>query len=141
MGTTATLLARLEGVRESAPGRWMARCPAHEDKSPSLSIRELEDERILIYCHAGCSAPDVLVAIGLSLADLFPRKLEGDFAPARHAHAHAAAAALKSIDSCALLVAIAAENLALGLTLDAADRKKVVDAAARIRTARLAVSR
>ena len=141
MGTAATLLTRLEGVRESAPGRWMARCPAHEDRSPSLSIRELEDGRILIKCFASCSAPDVLSAVGLSLADLFPEKLSGDFAPVKNPHVHAAGAALKSIDSDALLIALAGENLALGLPLDAAERQKIAEAAARIRVARMAASR
>lgn len=135
------LLSRLEGVRPCGAGRWMAACPAHDDKSPSLSVRELEDGRVLAHCFSGCGAADILSAVGLSLADLFPEKLSGDFAPVKNAHVHAAGAALKSIDSCALLIAIAGENLALGLTLDTADRKKVADAAVRIRAARLMVSR
>ena len=40
------LLSILEGVKRTGPGRWMARCPAHGDKSPSLSIRELDDGRV-----------------------------------------------------------------------------------------------
>ena len=39
----AKLLDRLPGVRKTGPGRWIAPCPAHEDRRPSLSIRELED--------------------------------------------------------------------------------------------------
>lgn len=65
-----TLLSRLEGVRATGPGRWVARCPAHQDRSPSLSVRELDD-RVLIHDFAGCSASDVLAAVGLSLRDLF----------------------------------------------------------------------
>lgn len=67
------LLDRLEAVRETGPGRWMARCPAHDDSTPSLSIREVGDGRLLIHCHAGCDADRVMAAAGLSLADLFPR--------------------------------------------------------------------
>jgi hypothetical protein len=67
-----SILPRLEMVRPSGAGRWMARCPAHEDRGPSLSIRELDDGRTLIHCFAGCQPNDVLAALGLSLSDLFP---------------------------------------------------------------------
>lgn len=72
MTGTEILLARLEGVRETGPGRWIARCPAHEDRSPSLSIRELPDGRLLLHDFAGCSAVDVVQAVGLAMSDLFP---------------------------------------------------------------------
>lgn len=67
---TDRLLSRLEGVRKAAPGRWMARCPTHDDKHPSLSIREIND-RLLIKCFTGCEALDVVQAVGLQLRDLF----------------------------------------------------------------------
>ena len=66
------VLARLQGVRQVGPSRWKALCPAHSDHSPSLSVREAEDAKVLLHCWAGCSAEDVCQAIGLSLADLFP---------------------------------------------------------------------
>lgn len=71
------LLARLAGVKRNGPGRWMARCPAHEDRRPSLSIRELEDGRTLLHCFGGCSVDDVLGAVGMDVADLFPPKPTG----------------------------------------------------------------
>ena len=74
------VLSRLEAKGRSP--KWMAKCPAHEDRSPSLSIKALEDGRVLIHCHAGCSAPDVMAAIGLSLSDLFPEPL-GDYLSAK----------------------------------------------------------
>lgn len=67
-----TLLWRLEAARRVSEGRWVARCPAHEDRSPSLSVRQLDDGRTLIHCHAGCAPGDVLAAVGLSMSDLFP---------------------------------------------------------------------
>lgn len=60
---------RLEGVRNHGTG-FHARCPAHEDKSPSLTITDGGD-RALIICRAGCDTRDVLEAIGLSWADTF----------------------------------------------------------------------
>jgi hypothetical protein len=69
------LLDRLEKVRQTGPGRWVARCPRHQDRSPSLSIRELEDGRILIHDFGGCEVSDVLAALGLSMADLYEKPL------------------------------------------------------------------
>lgn len=74
--STANLLDRLEGVRQTGPGRWVARCPSHADRSPSLSIRE-SDGRTLIHCFAQCSAGEVLGAVGLRMTDLFDRPLAG----------------------------------------------------------------
>ena len=68
-------LGKLEGVQETGGG-WVARCPAHGDDNPSLSIARGEDGRILVHCHAGCSAEDVVASLGLKMADLMPQKNE-----------------------------------------------------------------
>ena len=70
------LLERLDGVQDRGRGQYYARCPAHEDKSPSLSIRETGDGTVLIHCFALCSPDEIVSAIGLDIADLFPTKLE-----------------------------------------------------------------
>lgn len=72
------VLERLKQVKQTGPGRWLACCPAHKDKSPSLSIRELDDGRVLLHDFGGCDTGAVLDAIGLQMADLFPSRLEGD---------------------------------------------------------------
>lgn len=72
MTAADTLLARLDKVKGTAPDAWIASCPAHEDRRPSLSIRQVED-RVLIHCWAGCGALDVVNAVGLELRDLFER--------------------------------------------------------------------
>lgn len=64
------LLDRLGGVRETGPNRWLAQCSAHEDKTPSLSVREVNG-RVLVHCFAGCSVHDVIGAAGLELHALF----------------------------------------------------------------------
>lgn len=67
------LLEQLDNVRTGWDGdSYTACCPAHYDTNPSLSIREAEDGRILLYCHAGCETKDVLAALGLEWSDLFP---------------------------------------------------------------------
>ena len=64
-------LGKFEGVQKSGGG-WVARCPAHGDDNPSLSIARGEDGRWLVHCHAGCSAEAVVAAVGLRMADLMP---------------------------------------------------------------------
>lgn len=66
------ILSRLQTVRKRSANQWSARCPAHDDKGPSLSIRELDDGRILLHCFAGCDVADVVNAVGLKLDALFP---------------------------------------------------------------------
>jgi hypothetical protein len=60
------------GGRRVSSSRWMARCPAHADKSPSLSIAEGRDGRALVRCFAGCTLDAVLQAAGLTIQSLFP---------------------------------------------------------------------
>lgn len=72
------LLSRLDKVRKTGAGRWIACCPAHGDKSPSLAIREVEDGRVLLHCFANCETSEVLAAVGLTFGDLFPEKALGD---------------------------------------------------------------
>jgi hypothetical protein len=76
-----TLLGHLNGVRQTGAGRWIAKCPSHEDHSPSSSIRELDDGRLLIYDFGGCDTEAVLAAVGLTFNDLFERPLP-DLPPA-----------------------------------------------------------
>jgi hypothetical protein len=63
------LLSRLEAVRPTSRG-WIARCPAHADRSPSLSVSEGE-RGILVKCWAGCSAEEICASLALTLQDLF----------------------------------------------------------------------
>ena len=75
------ILSRLNKVRNtSKDNEYSAICPSHLDKSPSLSIKELLDGRILIHCFAGCEPNQILGSIGLSFEDLYPERL-GDFKP------------------------------------------------------------
>ena len=67
--TADVLLSRLEKVRSLGQNKWQARCPAHHDTDPSLSITDTVDQ-VLLYCHAGCASSDVLIALGLSWTDL-----------------------------------------------------------------------
>lgn len=76
------VLARLQGVKKINSNSWVARCPAHKDKTPSLGLRELDDGRILMKCLAECETQSILDTIGLEFKDLFPERL-GEFARER----------------------------------------------------------
>jgi hypothetical protein len=72
--TADMLLSKLDGVKQVGHGRWRARCPAHDAKNPTvLSIGETTDGTTLVKCFAGCNVSEVVAAVGLELADLFPR--------------------------------------------------------------------
>ena len=68
------ILGRFEGVEQSAPDSWMARCPAHGDENPSLSITLKPDGKVLLHCFAGCSAEEICAAVGLKMSDLMPER-------------------------------------------------------------------
>ncbi len=56
----------------STPSGLQARCPAHDDREPSLSVGRRDDcQGVVVCCHAGCSTDDVLAALGLAMPDLF----------------------------------------------------------------------
>jgi hypothetical protein len=67
----AALRSRGRSLRRSGEG-YSARCPAHNDRNPSLSVGEAEDGRVLLNCHAGCTETQVVAALGLKMSDLFP---------------------------------------------------------------------
>lgn len=131
------LLARLDKVRPTGPGRWLARCPAHEDRSPSLSIRETDEGAALLHCFAGCTAAAVLAAVGLEFADLYPDRPPGEVS--RSKRPFPALDALRALHFEALVVSIAAGTLRAGKPLDADDMERLALAQQRIQTAVLLV--
>lgn len=68
------ILSRLEKVRKTGPNNWLACCPAHDDKSPSLTLHAADDGRILVKCFPGCSFEEIVGAVGLGYEPWFPPK-------------------------------------------------------------------
>jgi hypothetical protein len=122
------ILNRLTKVKQSGKGRWSACCPSHEDKSPSLSVRELDDGRILMHCFGGCDVGEVLGALSLTLEDLFPERLP-------HAKSERvpfnASDVLRGISFELTIVALLASKLAASPLADA-DRDRLFVAISRI---------
>jgi len=65
------VLRGLHGVKDASDG-YIALCPAHEDRNPSLSVKEADDGKALLHCHAGCDTEQIVAALGLEMHDLFP---------------------------------------------------------------------
>jgi len=132
------LLPRLDRVKQTGPDSWLACCPAHDDRSPSLSVKQAED-RLLLHCFAGCEVGDVLAAVGLSLADLFDRPLAHHKAPLsayqRRRHGQAADA-MKALQDELGVIAILSEQIHAGFALDPAERERLELAMSRVKNAR-----
>jgi hypothetical protein len=130
------LLSRLEKVKQTGGGRWLACCPAHEDKSPSLAIRETDEGKILIKCFAGCSIDEVLSAVGMGMEDLFPRQ---DRYNAPHHKSERrpfpASDALRAVSFEALIVMAAGVSLLTGEPFTESERDRMTLAVCRIQAA------
>jgi putative DNA primase/helicase len=59
---TAETIAKALGAHRAGV-TWMACCPVHEDRSPSLSISAGKDGKVLVHCHAGCEQRDLIAAL------------------------------------------------------------------------------
>lgn len=132
--TAYDILDRLDRVRKTGEGQWSARCPAHEDRGPSLSVKALPDGRVLMHCFAGCPVDHVLGAIGIDMQDLFPPSDDPGVGDDRIARPKllTKGQALEILNAEALFVAVAAANVAKGVALSAADKTRLLTAAGRI---------
>lgn len=130
------LLSRLEGVRRTGPDRWLARCPAHEDRRASLSIRECDDGRTLINCFALCRPEEVLGAVGLDWSALFPTDWAGR--KFKKAPGIPATDILKAIELECLVVGTIAHDIYKKREISYADYERLSLACQRIGAARSA---
>lgn len=73
------IINRLRNVQVRGEKTYMACCPAHDDKNPSLAIKQLADGRILMKCFAGCDIDSILSHLRLSVSDLFPKGGLGEY--------------------------------------------------------------
>ena len=77
-GMSAEFLAFLERLHAVKDGpQWKARCPAHDDREPSLGIKLAEDGKVLLHCRAGCSTESVCQALSMEVRDLSPNGASG----------------------------------------------------------------
>lgn len=127
------LLDRLDGARSSGPGRWRARCPAHQSRGLSLAICETDAGVVLVRCFAECDAGSILRALGLEFDALYPPRTDRG-KPIRNAFP--ARQRLECISLEALVVQTLAEDLAEGRTPNVHDMQRLRAAVERIQGAR-----
>jgi hypothetical protein len=132
------LLSKLHKVKNTGKGRWMACCPAHDDRTPSLLITEHDNGVIGLHCFAECASNDVLGAVGMEFKDLYPEKLTDHIKPLRRPFP--AADVLEALLTETLITYIAASRVADGETLNTEERKRLHLAAQRIMAGRDMVS-
>lgn len=123
------LIDRLEGVRERGPGHWMCRCPAHEDRTASLSVTEAGDT-VLIKCFAACDTETILSLVGLTFSDIYPDRTP-DRAPKRVRH-WSAADLLHIVQTEMTVASIIASDLQRGQPLSETDQRRLDICAARL---------
>ena len=133
MSAAAKILDRLSKVTKTGEGRWKACCPAHEDKSPSLSICELDDGRVLLHDFGGCGTDAVLAALGLSFTDLFDGPLAHHLPPIKSGRS---AREILDLTAHEIMVASILVNDAMKRQLTGAEVTRLAIAAARLQEAR-----
>jgi hypothetical protein len=131
MSQLENLLSRLTKVKGRA-GNYTACCPAHEDKSPSLAVKE-QDGKIILHCFAGCSVENIVGAVGMDMTDLFP-PVEPKYTPQPKVRFFASDL-LRVIALEAAIVSIAAYDMAKGKTIPKADLDRLQLAYQRINSA------
>lgn len=127
------LLDRLDGAKETGHGKYIVRCPAHDDRSPSLAIKDCGDGRILLHCFAGCDVESVLDALGLSFSDIMPERV-GEmhtYKPVRQRFD--ARQVLAGLSHEVMVVCLIADRLASAANDD--DQSRLLLAATRLNTA------
>ncbi len=130
MSQVDNLLSLLDKVKRTGDGKWIACCPAHDDKSPSLTVREMDDGRVLVHCFSGCAVHEVLGAIGLDMAALFPPREIQHGKPERRPFP--AADVLRAVGFEALVVCAAAASMAAGEPFTPINRDRLILATERI---------
>jgi hypothetical protein len=113
-----SVLEQVEKAYQRQPGQYSARCPAHDDKGPSLSIRETPEGAVLLHCFAGCTVSEIAGALGLELSDLFPPRDKSGREPQRTSRVLTASQALEIIGHESLVVVMLAADMRRGVVLD-----------------------
>ncbi len=137
MSRLEPILAMLEKVKGRG-GNYVACCPAHADRSPSLTLRETNDGTVLLHCFAGCSVQEICDALGIAMTDLFPPKADDhrhpDYTtPAKPQRVRFMATdLLKVIAFEAQVVMVAANDMSFNRPLSDGDRERLRTAVTRI---------
>ena len=126
------ILERLQKVKQTKPNQWVACCPAHNDKHPSLAIKHCDNGKILIKCWSGCGIDDIVGAIGLELSDLFP---EGTHYKKQEREHFSAETILKALHKESIIMRMLASDIKNGVQLGEQEIKRAEQAENKIHEA------
>ncbi len=122
MSIANNVLQHLQKVKSTGNNKWVACCPAHEDRSPSLAIKEGDNGNLLIHCFSGCDVASIVGSIGLELGDLFPPNLDGS---KREYQPFPAADILKCLLYEARIIQLAASDIVNHMKISGNDLKRI----------------
>jgi hypothetical protein len=128
------LLNRLQKVKRTSNNSWMACCPAHDDRNPSLAVKDA-DGKVLLKCMAGCSASDILGSLGMDFADIMPPSQPVQHKATQPPQKIYATDAIKAIKFESQIVCLAAYDLRKGIKPNDVDMARLDLAMERINTA------
>jgi hypothetical protein len=131
------ILNRLQGVIQKTPDSSVAICPSHADSNPSLSIARGDDGRALVKCWAGCTAAEIVEAMGLTLADLFERPHD-HYKPGRKRIKPDYKALLELLSFESMAIIICCQPATRGEQLTKIERESLARAVANIQRVRVA---
>ena len=123
--TIESLLSRVKGVKKTSATTWMCKCPSHNDRLPSLSVRLAEDGLVLINCFGGCSPSDILAAVGLEMTDLWEVPLSHTSKPLKGPKVFARDV-LKLMRTELMLFVMASFTLKKGKALEQVDQERLM---------------
>lgn len=131
MNKLENFLSRLDKVKRVGQSAYIACCPAHADKNPSMTIREVENGMILAHCFAGCSIDQIAGAVSMELYELMPDKAPDETRKARSIpFAPSDVMACCKTDACLLYVVMC--DLSKGIELTREQIRNAKKAAGRI---------
>lgn len=131
------ILGNLQKVKRSGNNSWLGCCPAHDDRSPSLSVTDNGNGMVMLRCFAGCETIDVLGALGLDWDDVMPPKqpVERIQTVKPIKHKIYATDALEIVRREAQIVVMAAMDITKGVKIEQAEMDRIKLAMNRINTA------
>ena len=132
------ILPLLDKVKRKGDNSWLACCPAHDDKNPSLAVTE-KDGTVLLYCLTHqCDVSDIVHAVGLELCDLFPEQIRIEGSKPIKKKRFPAEAILEALAEEFVIAEIGLAALSNGGTLNEKAQARMKEASNRFTSARIA---
>lgn len=125
------VLNRFDNVKETGSGQYSCRCPAHNDKSNSLGIKQ-DGDKILMNCFAGCSVKSILDSVGLQWKDILSPNDEMNKLIKKSFNPYAV---LKMLRDEVLHVGLSSSSIIKGNKLSEEDHSRLLKAISNIRSA------